>query len=131
MTTCQPMLTFPRGGCAEALALYADVLPGFELLHAQRTDAGGVVTAVFRVGDATVMAADGDHDGTSHDWDFSPAVSLVLSVDDAPAVDALHDGFVSAGGSTLMPPGDYGFSERFAWVADPWGVSWQATTVIG
>ena len=130
MTTCQPMLTFPRGGCADALALYADALPGFELVHEQRTDARGVVTAVFRIGDATVMASDGDHDGTTHDWDFSPAVSLVVTVDDASAVDALHHAFTSAGGSTLMPPGDYGFSERFAWMADPWGVNWQATTAI-
>lgn len=131
MTTCQPMLTFPHGGCADALSLYADVLPDFALVHEQRNDTGAVVTAVFRVGDATVMASDGNHDGTSHDWDFSPGVSLVLTVDDAAAVDAVHDGLVAAGGSTLMAPGDYGFSERFAWVADPWGVNWQATTAMG
>ena len=32
---------------------------------------------------------------------------------------------LSAGGHPLMPPGDYGFSRRFAWVADRWGVTWQ------
>jgi predicted 3-demethylubiquinone-9 3-methyltransferase (glyoxalase superfamily) len=32
---------------------------------------------------------------------------------------------LSDGGSVLMPPDDYGFSQRFAWVADRFGVSWQ------
>ena len=25
----------------------------------------------------------------------------------------------------LMPPGDYGFSRKFAWLNDRFGVSWQ------
>jgi predicted 3-demethylubiquinone-9 3-methyltransferase (glyoxalase superfamily) len=25
----------------------------------------------------------------------------------------------------LMPPGDYGFSKKFTWVSDRYGVSWQ------
>jgi predicted 3-demethylubiquinone-9 3-methyltransferase (glyoxalase superfamily) len=29
------------------------------------------------------------------------------------------------GGQTLMPPGNYGFSTKFGWVNDRFGVSWQ------
>lgn len=29
------------------------------------------------------------------------------------------------GGQALMPIGDYGFSKRFGWLNDKFGVSWQ------
>jgi uncharacterized glyoxalase superfamily protein PhnB len=32
---------------------------------------------------------------------------------------------LEAGGRQLMPLGDYGFSRRFGWVNDRFGVSWQ------
>ena len=32
---------------------------------------------------------------------------------------------LSEGGQVLMPLDDYGFSTRFGWVADRFGVSWQ------
>ena len=38
---------------------------------------------------------------------------------------ALRDAALSDEGAVLMPPGDYGFSRRFAWVNDRFGVSWQ------
>jgi predicted 3-demethylubiquinone-9 3-methyltransferase (glyoxalase superfamily) len=32
---------------------------------------------------------------------------------------------LSEGGVVLMPPNDYGFSRKFAWLNDRFGVSWQ------
>jgi len=32
---------------------------------------------------------------------------------------------LSEGGKVMMPLDDYGFSRRFAWIADRFGVSWQ------
>ena len=32
---------------------------------------------------------------------------------------------LSSGGGVMMPPGNYGFSRKFAWIADRFGVSWQ------
>ncbi|MCB1391609.1 MAG: VOC family protein [Nitrobacter sp.] len=39
--------------------------------------------------------------------------------------DAIVSDELSADGKSLMPLDDYGFSRRFAWVADRFGVSWQ------
>jgi predicted 3-demethylubiquinone-9 3-methyltransferase (glyoxalase superfamily) len=32
---------------------------------------------------------------------------------------------LSASGNAFMPIGDYGFSRKFAWLSDRFGVSWQ------
>jgi predicted 3-demethylubiquinone-9 3-methyltransferase (glyoxalase superfamily) len=32
---------------------------------------------------------------------------------------------LSESGQALMPPGSYGFSRKFAWASDRFGVSWQ------
>lgn len=62
-----------------------------------------------------------------HPFTFTPSISLFV---DLPASVSPEDldrlaGALSEGGHPLMPPGDYGFSRRFAWVADRWGVTWQ------
>lgn len=62
---------------------------------------------------------------TSHGFTFTPAVSLFVELPDAVAVDAIHDALIAGGGQDLMPPGDYGFSQRFTWVGDRFGVTWQ------
>ncbi len=36
---------------------------------------------------------------------------------------------ISDGGKVMMPPGNYGFSTKFAWVGDRFGVSWQLNLV--
>ncbi|SFV24600.1 VOC family protein [Micrococcus terreus] len=62
-----------------------------------------------------------------HEFSFTPSISLFVDLPStctAEELDELAD-TLSAGGHPLMPPGDYGFSRRFAWVADRWGVTWQ------
>jgi predicted 3-demethylubiquinone-9 3-methyltransferase (glyoxalase superfamily) len=55
---------------------------------------------------------------------FTPAVSFLVACTATEEVDALARALID-GGSALMPLGTYGFSERFAWVHDRYGVSWQ------
>lgn len=55
---------------------------------------------------------------------FNPAVSFMISCATAEEVDALHNKLIE-GGSTLMPLDKYPFSERYAWISDKFGLSWQ------
>jgi predicted 3-demethylubiquinone-9 3-methyltransferase (glyoxalase superfamily) len=51
-------------------------------------------------------------------------MSLFVECEDEAEMDAAFTR-LSEGGAVLMPPGNYGFSTRFAWLNDRFGVSWQ------
>ena len=59
-----------------------------------------------------------------HDFGFTPSMSFFIECDSAEQVDELAAS-LGEGGGMMMPPGAYGFSERFAWISDEFGVSWQ------
>lgn len=55
---------------------------------------------------------------------FTPAISFLVACDTKEEVDGLW-GKLSQGGSALMELGAYPFSERYGWVQDKYGLSWQ------
>ena len=59
-----------------------------------------------------------------HNFTFTPSASLFVECADEAELDQAF-ATLSEGGAVLMPPGDYGFSRKFAWVGDRFGVSWQ------
>lgn len=59
-----------------------------------------------------------------HGFTFTPAVSLFVECVDLPEFERAFT-TLSDGGAVLMPPDNYGFSSRFAWLNDRFGVSWQ------
>lgn len=59
-----------------------------------------------------------------HAFDFTPSMSLFVEMDDAQALDTAF-ARLSEGGNVLMPLDDYGFSPRFGWLVDRFGLSWQ------
>ena len=128
-------LTFQRGTATAALDLYRSVFDDFEMLAIDRygTGEGGpegtVKVASFRLAGGELSCADSPVD---HAWDFTPGVSLWVECDDDAELERLFEQ-LSDGGRIYMPLDDYGFSTRFGWVGDPFGVTWQLNlaTVTG
>ncbi|MEM8768157.1 MAG: VOC family protein [Pseudomonadota bacterium] len=116
------------GKAEEALTFYTSVFPDSEILsleHYTADDApevvGNVKMAQFTVRGSPAMAMDSS---LNHAFTFTPAVSWFVECDSAAELeDACAR--LSDGGAFLMPLDDYGFSQRFAWVEDRYGVSWQ------
>ena len=59
-----------------------------------------------------------------HEFEFTPSMSLFV---DFESEDALASAFaqLSEGGKIMMRLDDHGFSQRFGWLSDKYGVSWQ------
>jgi predicted 3-demethylubiquinone-9 3-methyltransferase (glyoxalase superfamily) len=120
-------LTFQGGAARAALELYREVFNDFELIEIEHYESGDVgpegtvKVAQFRLGGSEFSCADSP---ISHEWGFTPAVSLWIDCDDNSELERLFAG-LGQDGATFMPLDDYGFSRRFGWVADRFGVTWQ------
>lgn len=126
-TSLQTFFTFQNGQAGGALELYAEVFRDFELVEIERYGPDGpgpegtVMTARFRLAGSDLRCADSPID---HDWGFTPAVSLWIECETDDELERLFAA-LSEGGEVFMPLDDYGFSTRFGWVGDRFGVTWQ------
>ena len=82
---------------------------------------GTVQHAIFTLAGQQYMAIDSY---VQHGFTFTPAISLWVECASEEEIDRLYGALVE-GGEALMPIGSYGFSQRFGWVNDRFGVSWQ------
>jgi predicted 3-demethylubiquinone-9 3-methyltransferase (glyoxalase superfamily) len=80
---------------------------------------GEVMTIGFRLQGLELAALNG-----GPVFKFSPATSLFVSCETADEADVLWRK-LSDGGKVLMELQKYPFSEKFGWVADKYGLSWQ------
>ncbi|WP_025850417.1 VOC family protein [Paenibacillus ehimensis] len=84
---------------------------------------GTVVQALFSLNGQVFMCIDSS---VKHDFTFTPSMSLYVTCDTEAEIDRVF-GKLSDGGFVMMPLGAYPFSEKFGWVQDKFGVSWQLT----
>jgi predicted 3-demethylubiquinone-9 3-methyltransferase (glyoxalase superfamily) len=121
----KPFLLF-EGKAEEAINFYLSLFPGAKIIDIQRYGPGqpgpegSVMKATFSVKDLSIMCTDSF---AKHAFTFTPSISLFIECDEE-EIERLAAS-LSEGGSTLMPLGNYGFSRKFTWVADRYGVSWQ------
>jgi predicted 3-demethylubiquinone-9 3-methyltransferase (glyoxalase superfamily) len=115
------------GEASAALAFYASVFAEFRV---ERMDCygageagppGSVRRADVVFGEHRIIAIDSP---VKHAFTFTPSISLFVDCDSAAALDAAF-AQLAHGGQVFMPIANYGFSERFGWCSDRFGVSWQ------
>ncbi len=59
-----------------------------------------------------------------HQFSFTPSMSLHVECGSEKEIEDVFKA-LSDGGKVLMPLDNYGFSEKFGWLNDKYGVSWQ------
>lgn len=125
MTQATPFLMFQHAKGREALDFYAETVPGSSVDEMQLFGADGpgpegtILRAYVTLAGQKVMV----HDSfIAHGFDFTPSWSFFLDCADEGEFDRM---FAALGAAVLMPPGNYGWSSKFAWVNDRFGVSWQ------
>jgi predicted 3-demethylubiquinone-9 3-methyltransferase (glyoxalase superfamily) len=117
---------FQGGKAQAALDLYISVFPGFTVVSMDKYGPDEDTPGLIKI-------AKIDFDGHSlivvdspipHGFEFTPSVSLFVDFDEAADLNRAFERLAD-GGDVKMPLGDYGFSPRFGWLTDEFGVSWQ------
>lgn len=122
MATATTFLMFMGDG-KPAIDLYLEAFEDATAPVLQLRDDGTVEHAELELAGLRLRIFDAPNPD-DHAFGFTPAISIFVDCDSADQQQALHDR-LGAGGSVMMPLADYGFSQRFAWIADRFGVSWQ------
>lgn len=115
------------GAAEEAMRFYVSLFKGSEIRRIEHYGPGepgkdgSVKLAEFMLGGHRLYCIDSP---PVHAFTFTPSISLFVDCEDQEEQQRAFEQ-LSAGGSVLMPLDNYGFSTRFAWVQDRFGVSWQ------
>ena len=116
-----------EGKAEEAMTFYLSLFDDAKVVDITRygpgeTGAEGTVRhATFTLAGHEYMCIDSN---VVHAFGFTPAISLYVQCDSADELERLFAA-LSEQGQVLMGLDSYGFSTRFGWVSDRFGVSWQ------
>ena len=131
MTSVSTHIMFQNGDAQAALDLYSSVFSDFKIASIKKNgpeDAApgtvGIAMVDFK-GHALIVV----DSPVPHNFNFTPSVSLFVIIDDTAELD---DAFIKLvdGGEIKMPLDNYGFSPRFGWLTDRFGVSWQLSAPL-
>jgi predicted 3-demethylubiquinone-9 3-methyltransferase (glyoxalase superfamily) len=122
-----PFLMFQQQDAEQAMTFYTSLFDDGRIVELVRYGPDGpgpegtVQVARFALAGQEFRCSDSP---VTHDFGFTPSVSIWVETESDEELARLY-GALSDGGTELMPLGDYGFSRRFGWVNDRFGVSWQ------
>ncbi|WP_066398042.1 VOC family protein [Neobacillus mesonae] len=126
MSKVTPFLMF-QGQAEEAMNYYISVIDNSEITSITRNggnesgEAASILQAVFTLKGQEFMCLDSN---IKHEFTFTPSFSIFITCDTEDELDRYYEQLIK-GGQALMPLGDYGFSKKFGWIVDQFGVSWQ------
>jgi len=121
-----PFLMF-EGKAEAAIDFYKALFPDLRVIDLVRFGPegpgkeGAIAQASFEIAGQRLRCFDSP---VGHAFTFTPAFSLFVDCDDEAQQDRLWAGLID-GGKALMPIDNYGFSRRFGWLDDRFGISWQ------
>lgn len=121
-----PFLMF-AGNAEEAMKFYVSVFDNSQIVHMtkygpnQPGREGSILHAAFSLNGHQLMCIDSP---VEHEFTFTPAISLHVSCDDEAQVVRCFEA-LAQDGQVLMPLDTYPFSQKYGWVQDRFGVSWQ------
>lgn len=119
-----------EGQAEKALTFYTSLFDDSEIVSIAKYGPDGpggpevegtVQHALFTLKGQKYMAIDSYEE---HNFTFTPSISLFVQCDTEEEINTLYDK-LSKGGEIAMPLNSYGFSTKFGWVNDRFGVSWQ------
>ena len=122
----RPLLMFD-GKAEEAMDFYVSLFPNSEVLtrhhYSHGANEGKLQQGSFRLNGIELICID---TSIKHAFTFTPATSIFVDCEDEEELERLF-GMLSESGDVLMPIDNYGFSQKYGWVSDRYGVSWQLT----
>jgi predicted 3-demethylubiquinone-9 3-methyltransferase (glyoxalase superfamily) len=117
------------GKAEEAAALYTGLIPGSRILDVSRypeegqdlhgQPAGQAMLVETELAGFRLSALNG-----GPEFKITPAISLFVQLGSEREVDALWHG-LAEGGGVLMPLDRYAWSDRYGWLVDRFGLTWQ------
>jgi predicted 3-demethylubiquinone-9 3-methyltransferase (glyoxalase superfamily) len=124
MQKITPFLWF-EGNAEQAIDFYISLFENSKLVSIDKYPdfmpemAGKVLTGVFELNGKQFMAIDG-----GPMFKLNPAISFFVNLQSEQKLDELWNKLAD-GGKALMPYDKYPFAEKYGWVQDKYGVSWQ------
>ena len=120
-------LTFQENNAEEAMNFYVALFDNSEILEIKRygkdgpAKEGTIMIATFKLNGKDFICSDSY---VKHEWTFTPGVSMFV---DCKTENELEKFFkkLSEDGKVFMALDNYGFSRKFSWVEDKFGISWQ------
>ncbi|EGG35132.1 MULTISPECIES: VOC family protein [Paenibacillus] len=126
MKSVTPFLMF-QGNAEEAMNHYISIIEDSEIISITRYGPnqpgaeGSVMHAAFSLKGQTFMCIDSN---VKHEFTFTPSFSIYLTCESEAEIEKVYGALIDGGGA-MMPLDNYGFSQKFGWIADKFGVSWQ------